>query len=261
MIDRFTLQGADRAKVGGVLISAPVVIAVVLAARSVAMTRPASLGWVLATAVFVGGLNLAGIYALLTAAPMKRSWELRFAIVLFAAALTLFTVLTVTARGSAAVLMTGIATATLLIGAQVWTAVRLGKAEARSSSEAVPPEAAVAVPPEPLQEVVSLLPPGTDQTWRRWTEEGHEHLEGCVRVKFLPGQATVTVHIPLQPAMSATPRVEFEPIDDVDLRISADPVLPYGVRLVCRRSAPLDAELDTGVSVAISADPSVARAA
>jgi len=263
MDNRLSLQGADRAKVGVTLISATVFVTVVLAARSSAMTVPVSIGWVFVTAMFVGGLNIAGLYAMLTSRTLPQSWEIRFALALFTSALTLFAILTITARGTVWHLGLALGLALLLVTAEVWTAVRSGRDQpgAEEIAHADDPSNTFEGRVNSDEETPIVLSPDTEQQWRRWIAGGRDHLEGCVRLRFLPGQATATVHVPLQPAMPSVPDVELEPVDDVDLRISADPVLPYGVRLVCRRTTQLETELNTAIAVAISAAQQAVRAA
>jgi hypothetical protein len=103
------------------------------------------------------------------------------------------------------------------------------------------------------------LPAHVDQTLSRYTLDGRDHLEACVRVRFEAGQQTAIVHLPIQPAMHFDPEVECEPVGDCDTRITVDPAQPYGVRLVCRRSSWNEAG-ETVLAVLISSDR-LARAA
>ena len=105
------------------------------------------------------------------------------------------------------------------------------------------------------------LPEHVQQTLSRYLAEGRDHLEACVRVRFEPGQQSAIIHLPIQPAMHSIPEVECEPVGDEDVRITADPIQPFGVRLVCRRPAPASLPGEAIVAVLISADTIATAAA
>jgi len=265
-----------RGALAAALLGTAVFITVVLVARLPLNSSgpPLAAGWMLSAAVVVGGLCLAGVHFFITAEPVTAPLRVRLLAALFSSAIACLATVTAASQGTTLTFVCGCLLALLLLTSSLalavlddlpWRAL-LGSLAARFR----------AAPLEPIQAEESVgatlvaasdedesaaLPEGVDQSWRRWGMEGKDILDGCVRVHFEPGQATAIVHIPLQPAMMTTPHVDVEPVDDCDLRISADPVLPYGVRLTCRRSGELETALSTAVAVQISAAQARAKAA
>jgi hypothetical protein len=105
------------------------------------------------------------------------------------------------------------------------------------------------------------LPEHVVQTTTRYSLDGADCLEACVRLHFGPGQQSATVHVPIQPAMPAVPEVHCELTAGESIRVSSDPVQPYGVRIVGRRSGSLEGETDAVVAVLIQSRASASAAA
>jgi hypothetical protein len=227
----------------------------------------------LSAAAVVGGLCLAGVHFFITAEPGTAPLRIRLLAALFSSAIACLATVTAASQGTALTFVCGCLLAALLLAGSLvlalldnlpWRAFldSLATRFRAAPSELMAAESSgAAVVAASDEDESAALPEGVDQSWRRWGMEGRDILDGCVRVHFEPGQATAIVHIPLQPAMMTTPHVDVEPVDDCDLRISADPVLPYGVRLTCRRSGELEAALSTAVAVQISAAQTRAKAA
>jgi hypothetical protein len=258
----------SREALAGTLLALSVFVAAVLATRLPA-TRPLSTGWMFVVAIVLGGMCTAGTHLLLTCG--RSPISLRLLIALFSAGTATVGILATASTGSAASFAGGCLLSLLILGGSVAMAVRNEDADTfAGSSEQSPSVSAFAssmgtTPPatvaEPDPGIAESSPENVDQSWRRWHENNEDVLEGSVRVAFEPGQATAIVHIPVQPAMAACPQVECEPVEDSPIRISADPIFPYGVRLVCRRSEGVGQSLVTMVSVMISSPISAARAA
>ena len=108
----------------------------------------------------------------------------------------------------------------------------------------LPEEDASLLPEEPLQE----------QLRRSQTEEGHERVEGTVRIRFEPGQRIGHAHIPFCPAFAGVPRFECELIEGPDGRVKATQVQPFGARVEAKLAE--DAAEEAMVWVGFSATES-----
>lgn len=267
-IDLSRLQ--TREALAGLLLAMCLFAAAVLQTR-LPGTRSLSVAWTFAVAVILGGMSIAGTQLLLTGGPLPTA--MRIVIGLFGAGAASSGVLATASAGSAFAFAFGCVLSLLILGGSVVLAVSRDDAVAAKSQKPVEAAPAVSPPIADIAPFVSIVEQhrdtsverspahDLDQSWRRWHEDKQEFLEGCVRVAFEPGQATAVVHIPVQPAMAAPPQVECEPVDDCPMRISADPVLPYGVRLVCRRTETVSEPIETMVSVLISSPIATVRAA
>jgi hypothetical protein len=258
-----------REALAGLLLALCLFAAAVLHARLPA-TRSLSIAWTFAVASVLGGMSILGTQLLLTSHPLPTC--VRLVIALFGASAATSGILATASAGSTASFATGCIMSLLILGSSAAMALREDKfavAKLRTDITSAPTVAAPIPAIEPLvasrdqnQDTTADHPPhDLDQSWRRWHEDNQDILEGCVRVAFEPGLATAIVHIPVQPAMAAPPQVECEPVEDCPIRISADPVLPYGIRLVCRRTEAVSEPFETMVSVLISSSTASARAA
>ncbi|MBX3442719.1 MAG: hypothetical protein KF774_09945 [Planctomyces sp.] len=268
MFHRMRLSPAERGIAAAALLGAAVFAAAVLVARLPVSgaSSTASAAWVLLTAALVGGLALSGTHLLLTAQPEPADVRVRLLAALAASGIAAVATLTVAAQGAPWVFGGAILTSLGLIAGSSAAALRgvslavvarpaaldAGTLSGRPTAAAWPvaptgPAANAAA--EPL---AADLPPGVEQSWQRSRIDGRDLLEGVVRITFEAGESTAIVHVPLQPAMAQVPDVECEPVDDAEIRVAADPVLPYGVRLTCRRSGETAQPLSTAIAVAIS---------
>jgi hypothetical protein len=249
----FLKANAQRCQaIGAALMAASMFMSVLIVIRVLSLRPQAALPaiWPALTTLFLGGLASAGCWLLEVGLSRRPQFLERLLLRMAAAGWTIAAVLATTVGGSTWSLAIGCVAS---VGGLAW-AVASSISEP-SAAKAVAQNAAT---PASISEPANAQ---ADQTWRRWAEGDRDCLEGCVRVDFAAGQSTAVIHVPLQPAMSAIPDVETEPMEDCELRVSADPVLPYGVRLTCRRSGGLDQPLRAGVAVHISAPMKSARAA
>jgi hypothetical protein len=263
-------QLQTREALAGLLLALCLFAAAVLQVRLPA-ARSLSAAWMFAVSFLLGGLSIIGTHLLLGSGRLPIA--VRLVISLFSAGTASAGILATASAGSAATFAGGCVFSLLILGGSVVLAtceVDSAATESQTQADAKPIVAlpiAVVAPPVPDVDQHTALSvehspaPNLDQSWRRWHEDNRDFLEGCVRVAFEAGQATAIVHIPVQPAMAAPPQVECEPVDDSPIRISADPVLPFGIRLVCRRSESMREPFETMVSVLISSPLAAARAA
>lgn len=251
----------SRAGAAAALLSLMLFMSAVLVTRLPAASGSLSAGWVLLVALGLGSLSLGGSWLLVTDRANPLSLPVRLLVTLFAAGTAATGVLAAAALGEAGAVAVGSVAALLFLSsglvlalrAESGSALQSGGSQSDSGSAAAPPSNGPGgnLPPEPRDADEGEV--DFDQSWRRWREGNLDVLEGCVRATFESGQATAVVHIPLQPAMSSVPSVECEPADGAAVRIMADPVMPFGVRLVCRRGAEVVEKLETMISVRISA--------
>ena len=93
--------------------------------------------------------------------------------------------------------------------------------------------------------------PLREQLTRSQTEDGREHIEGVVRVRFEPGQRIGHAHIPFCPAFLGEPEFECEPVEGPEGRVKATHVQPFGVRIEAKLAE--DAAEETSIWVGFSA--------
>ena len=109
------------------------------------------------------------------------------------------------------------------------------------SDEEIAELGATPLPEEPLRE----------QLTRSQTEDGREHVEGVIRIRFEPGQRIGHAHIPFCPAFLGEPEFECEPVEGPDSRVKPTQVQPFGARIEAKLAE--DAAEETSVWVAFSA--------
>jgi hypothetical protein len=89
------------------------------------------------------------------------------------------------------------------------------------------------------REACQDYPEGVSQQLTRLSsEDGVDELAGWLRATFSSGQRTDNIHVAFCPPFAATPELEVEPIDGPDARVKIAQLLPYGVRLDLKLSAP-----------------------
>lgn len=270
-----------RLLLAALLFSAAVFIDVVLLVRLPHVNVVLAFEWTLAAGAVVGGLSMAAFAVLAGVAPtLVTTSAQRFGVGLLASSVTAIAILATAHNADSGpfVFASGLAASTMLI-ALAWAAefrlsslsphLRIsllgdsdeGELDANLISSGVKDCAS-----RDIERVISIetamseslatppLPEHVEQTSSRYVAEGRDCVETCLRVRFEPGQQTAVVHLPIQPAMSSVPEVECEPCDGTEMRITVDPVQPYGVRLVVRRPAPFVAADEAVIAVLISAD-------
>ncbi|MDZ7616574.1 MAG: hypothetical protein U1E05_06185 [Patescibacteria group bacterium] len=78
------------------------------------------------------------------------------------------------------------------------------------------------------------------QLTRRQLPDGVEELAGWLRVSFAPGQRTENVHLAFCPPFSAAPQLTIKQLDGPAARMKTAQLLPYGVRIDLKLSAPAE---------------------
>lgn len=102
------------------------------------------------------------------------------------------------------------------------------------------------------------------QNWNRSVVDGVETIEAEVTAAFAAGERQTLIHLPVQPALSFTPRVECEPVDDgaaEEIEIEAELVTTFGVRLRVRRSGATGKAAQVRIAVMLTPPESSANAA
>jgi len=102
------------------------------------------------------------------------------------------------------------------------------------------------------------------QNWSRSVVDGVETIEAEVTAAFAAGERQTLIHLPVQPALSFTPRVECEPVDDgagEEIEIDAELVTTFGVRLRVRRSGGTAKAAQVRIAVMLTPPESSANAA
>lgn len=102
------------------------------------------------------------------------------------------------------------------------------------------------------------------QNWSRSVVDGVETIEAEVTAAFAAGERQTLIHLPVQPALSFTPRVECEPVDDgsaEEIEIDAELVTTFGVRLRIRRSGATAKAAQVRIAVMLTPPESSANAA
>ena len=99
-------------------------------------------------------------------------------------------------------------------------------------------------PPLPASQLASAVedvpPEHVDQQLVRSHAADSDVLSGFVRVGFLQGQRTGSVHVAFCPPFTKTPDLTVEQLDGPDARIKTAALLPYGVRLDLKLAAEAD---------------------
>lgn len=228
-------------------LSAAVLVTAVLLTRLPAAAGRLSTGWTLATAILVGGLGASAIAALTIGSTRPLTPGSQSLMAVTVNGLTLLSTLATSSHGGPFQLGLACLSSLTVAAACHWWAVVSNPERSFESNFAPAGDAPATVPLTSAinnghdQSSISnppshTLPDHVDQTLSRYTLDGRDHLEACLRVRFEAGQQTAIVHLPIQPAMNFDPEVECELVGDSDTRITVDPAQPYGVRLVCRRS-------------------------
>ncbi len=252
--------------------SAAAFVALVLLTRLPVASAPPRLIWTLITPVAIGGLWQFGLRQFAASPGQTKLAEIEMVLVCMGGLLTAAATLATSSRGGSGQVL---AASVLSILPILWSARRiLLRPQAQSQlpeqkTEPTAPKRADSqnefAPPcetqSPGTKAVEIPVGQFNQSSTRYLADGLDCLEACVRIHFDAGQQTAVVHIPIQPAMAQAPEVECEPAEDADLRITADPIFPYGVRLVCRRPGPWTNPLDSSVSVLLTTSQLAVRAA
>jgi hypothetical protein len=250
-------------------LSAAVFVAAVLLTRLPGASVRLSAWWTLATAILVGGLGALAIAALTLGSTRRLRPSTQSTLAVTVNGLTLLSTLATTVHSGPGQLALACLLSLSVAGAcHYWSVVSGGERQAFKNTEMPTADegATVSLPTaigkahDESDSHPQTLPDHVDQTLSRYTMDGRDHLEACLRVRFEAGQQTAIVHLPIQPAMQFDPEVECEPVGDSDVRINVDPAQPYGVRLVCRRPGGSTQACEAIIAVLISAER-VARAA
>ncbi len=105
--------------------------------------------------------------------------------------------------------------------------------------------------------------PSTDPEVVQWqaraVRDGHETLEGGMRVRFAAGVKQVALHLPFAPAFESLPTFDAEPLDDAEIEIVVTSLHAYGVRLEVRSKS--RCEHDRLIEIGYSAVPSCEQSA
>ena len=123
--------------------------------------------------------------------------------------------------------------------------VAAGSARASGGESILPAEDVSAAPgalsvadPESAEESPGTFDdPATSQALSRRQTAMGECVEVLLRIRFVPGEREVALHIPLWPSLSADPDVECEPLDNGDIELRVTSARTYGVRIEARRPA------------------------
>jgi len=91
----------------------------------------------------------------------------------------------------------------------------------------------------------------TQQLTRSQTADGAEELSGWLRIAFVAGQRTGSLHVAFCPAFPATPELVVEQLDGPEARMKTAQLMSYGARLDLKLAAA--AEEPTSVLVQFSA--------
>ena len=263
-----------RRLVATLCLSAAVFVTAILLTRLPVASGRLSVWWTLATAFVVGGLGASAIAVLTIRSTRQLNPGTQSVLAVAVNGLTLLSTLATATHGTPAQLMFACVLSLSVASACHWWAVVSDResrpfesAQSTSGDAGATVSLAAAMSKmhdeslEIAQPPAHALPDHVDQTLSRYSMEGRDHLEACLRVRFEPGQQTAIVHLPIQPAMQFDPDVECEPVDGNDVRVSVDPAQPYGVRLVCRRPAPCHEAGESIVAVLISSDRAARAAA
>jgi hypothetical protein len=82
------------------------------------------------------------------------------------------------------------------------------------------------------------LPKGiTQQLTRSQTADGAEDLSGWLRIAFMAGQRTGSLHVAFCPPFVATPELAVEQIEGPEARVKTAQLMPYGARLDLKLAA------------------------
>jgi hypothetical protein len=253
------------------LLGFAIVMSSVLVTRLPTAARPPGAGWMFVVALTLGALSSAGTFLLISDRRERASLTTRVLIALYSSGVSSAGILATAANDSALALFGACVSSILLIAGCVSLVMdpRTALSEPQSrgdensddSHETAPSASPTFGLAGELVEADTPFPDSVDQSWRRWREGGLDILDGCIRASFEAGQSSTVLHIPLQPAMPSSPSVDCEPADSADIRITADPIMPFGVRLVCRRGGDVASPLDSMISIRISASAATSRAA
>ena len=83
-----------------------------------------------------------------------------------------------------------------------------------------------------------VLPKGvTQQLTRSQAADGVEELSGWLRVEFVAGQRTGSLHVAFCPPFAATPELAVEQLDGPEARLKTAQLMPYGARLDLKLAA------------------------
>jgi hypothetical protein len=97
-----------------------------------------------------------------------------------------------------------------------------------------------------------ILPKGiTQQLTRSQAADGVEELSGWLRIAFVAGQRTGSVHVAFCPPFAATPELVVEQLEGPEARLKTAQLMSYGARLDLKLAAA--AEEPTSVLVQFSA--------
>lgn len=91
--------------------------------------------------------------------------------------------------------------------------------------------------------------------------DGADTCEGAIKVRFAPRAKQVAIHLPFVPPFVTIPTFEAEPLDDLDVEITATSTHGYGIRLEVTRKGPFDQAIDVSIGYAASAPLTALRAA
>ena len=87
----------------------------------------------------------------------------------------------------------------------------------------------------------ATLPRGvTQQLTRSQAADGTEELSGWLRIAFVAGQRTGSLHVAFCPPFAATPELAVEQLDGPEVRIKTAQLMPYGARLDLKLAASAD---------------------
>jgi hypothetical protein len=257
-----------RRHVATVFLSSAVFVTAILLTRLPGATARLSPWWTLATAIIVGGLGALAIATLTIGSTRRLKSSTQSTLAVTVNGLTLLATLATTVHSGPGQLALACLLSLSIAGAcHYWLVTSSGEQAFKNTEPASDVTATVSMTSainnvqNEAPESAPTLPDHVDQTLSRYTMEGRDHLEACLRVRFEAGQQTAIVHLPIQPAMQFDPDVECESIGDSDIRITVDPAQPYGVRLVCRRPGPSTQAGETIIAVLISAERAARAAA
>lgn len=95
---------------------------------------------------------------------------------------------------------------------------------------------------------------------RRWSDDG-EILEGTAVAEFAPGQKLAVIHVAFCPPTLGTPRVECEPLANIDVRWKLAVAQTYGLRIDVTRRGNLEAAESVPIAYFATATANRAKAA
>jgi hypothetical protein len=89
---------------------------------------------------------------------------------------------------------------------------------------------------------------------RRIAADGHETVEGALRIAFGPGETTAIAHVAFVPPLAGRPHVECHMLSDFEGRVRIAAAQPFGLRIEARRAdGGRPAEVDVAFTAAFSA--------